>query len=145
MYPKCFHDTTKMSFTQPPSHPRTHWHVHRYILGSTLQSLMSCSLVCFSTLESVFDLSTAQRALLSHAVAGPTADAEGGGGQRKVQTENPYSDASSSFATVCAFSRGDPSVSCALCLNHKLIKKMLLTKWVRLCQCVGDSLANIFF
>lgn len=54
---------------------------------------------------------TAERPILSHVAAGSAADAEGGGGQRKVQEENSDTQPCSSLASLCAFSGGDPPVS----------------------------------
>lgn len=54
---------------------------------------------------------TAECPVLSHVAAGPTADAEGGGGQREVQEKNSYPHACSSLTPLRAFSGRDPTVS----------------------------------
>lgn len=60
-------------------------------------------------------MSTAECTVMSYVAAGSAADAQGGSGQRKVQTEDPYSHACSTFTSLRAFSRRDPTVSNYCC------------------------------
>lgn len=58
----------------------------------------------------IFLLITAECSYQSHVVAGATTNVKGGGGQRKVQAENPQPCTSPSFTPLSPFSGGDPCV-----------------------------------
>lgn len=81
---------------------------------------------------------TAECPVLSHAAAGPAPDAEGGGGQREVQEENPHPHTSSSLAPLCAFSGRDPTVSPSPipASQRTHCSTLSVCAWLKACLCV---------
>ena len=85
--------------------------VNIHLLHTCIPLPIRLSLLCRLVKIPLSCVITAECPVLPDAAAGPAPDAEGGGGQREVQEENPNPHTSSSLAPLCAFSGRDPTVS----------------------------------